>query len=118
MLICQAECPQGSSRGMRNEGMPATSPPTAWPAPASLAVSPGDAPAHVPDAGVAKFRFQSYAATHVVWDSFTQGIGYLVAALAILRVPVFVLGTRSVPLEFRNPPMDRCKDAPAPTALV
>jgi hypothetical protein len=38
------------------------------------------------------------AATHVVWDSFTHGTGYLVTTLALLRVPVFVLGTRSVPL--------------------
>jgi hypothetical protein len=38
------------------------------------------------------------AAAHVVWDSFTHGTGYLVATLALLRVPVFVLGTRSVPL--------------------
>jgi hypothetical protein len=38
------------------------------------------------------------AATHLVWDSFTHGTGYLVATLAVLRVPVFVLGTRSVPL--------------------
>lgn len=38
------------------------------------------------------------AATHVVWDSFTHGTGYLVATRALLRVPVFVLGTRSIPL--------------------
>jgi hypothetical protein len=38
------------------------------------------------------------AATHVVWDSFTHRTGYLVATLPLLRVPVFVLGTRSVPL--------------------
>jgi hypothetical protein len=38
------------------------------------------------------------AATHVVWDSFTHGTGYFVVLLPRLRVPAFVLGTRSFPL--------------------
>jgi hypothetical protein len=38
------------------------------------------------------------AATHVVWDSFTHGTGYLVAMLPLLRVPAFELGTRTFPL--------------------
>jgi hypothetical protein len=54
-----------------------TSPTTVWKVPISLIIG---------------------AATHVVWDSCTHGTGYLVATLALLRVPVFVLGTRRFPL--------------------
>ena len=38
------------------------------------------------------------AATHAVWDSFTHRAGYLVSLWPLLRMPAFVLGTRSVPL--------------------
>jgi hypothetical protein len=38
------------------------------------------------------------ATTHVAWDSITHGTGLLVALLPGLRVPVLVLGSRSIPL--------------------
>jgi hypothetical protein len=38
------------------------------------------------------------AVTHVAWDSFTHGTGYLVALVPRLRIPILMLGYRSIPL--------------------
>jgi hypothetical protein len=38
------------------------------------------------------------ATTHVAWDSFTHGTGYFVRLWPSLRIPVFELGTRTLPL--------------------
>jgi hypothetical protein len=38
------------------------------------------------------------AMSHVAWDSFTHRAGYFVAIWPALRIPVVVLGTRSIPL--------------------
>jgi hypothetical protein len=36
--------------------------------------------------------------THVAWDSFTHGTGYLTSRWLVLRIPVLVLFTRPMPV--------------------